>query len=441
MVDFLEWTDLIYSLFLILLFYSFAKAKANKEIANKPYYKYYGFAVVYRLLFAALYCVIYLWYYDGGDTVNYFIGGLAIQKVLWNDVADFFYILNNEANGWAWANFEEVDSFPPVYMFRDPRTYLVMKMTSVIGILGFGGFMATTLFVSRFTFRWIWLIFELLSERYPKLTKELSWAFLFLPSVVFWGGAIMKDTFTFSATCGLIYYSHKIFVEKKLKLKYIIMIIILSFVILSIKSYIFFAFLPSLLIYLNFERFKQIKSFFLKLIIVPIAIGLSAFMVSFFIGDIIGTNGVFSSEELISKAVVQNQDLKRDVYGANQFDIGDFEPTIQGVLSKAPEAINAAFFRPYIWEVGSPTMFFSAIENTIILVLAIWLLLIKGVRSFFLNLMKDSFLMFCLVFCLFLGLIVGLSTPNFGALVRYRIPIMPFMIFMFLVLKTKTLAK
>lgn len=438
MLELLEWPDLVYSMFLIFLFYGLAKGKQKKEIKDKPYYKYYSYAVVYRLLFASLYCIIYWEYYGGGDTVGYFLGGFSIQKVLLNDFNDFIYILTNDADGWAWSMFEKVKSFPEVYMFRDPRTYLVMKMTSIIGMFGFGGFMATTIFVSRFTFKWIWQIFEILSERYPHLTKELSFCFLFFPSVVFWGGAIMKDTYTFAATCGLIYYSHKIFVEKELKLKYFAWITALVYVILSVKSYILFAFLPSLLIYLNFERIKQIKSFFVKLLILPTALGISGFLISFFIGDIIGDEGEFSSTELLEKAAVQQQDLKRDVYGSNQFDIGDFEPTLSGVLKKAPVAINAAFFRPYIWEVGSPTMVFSGVENTIILFFVIWLLLTKGVFSFFSNIFNDSFLLFCLVFCLFLGLVVGLSTPNFGALVRYRIPIMPFLVFMFLVLKSKS---
>lgn len=438
MLKLLEWPDLVYSVFLIFLFFSLSKRKAIKEVSYKPCYKYYSRAILYRLSFAAIYCMIYWWYYGGGDTVGYFFGAFSMQKVLINDFSDFLYILSNDSDGWAWSMFEKVNSFPEVYMFRDSRTYLVMKLTSILGMLGFGGFMATTILVSRFTFNWIWYLFELLSERYPHLIKELSWCFLFFPSVVFWGGAIMKDTFTFSATCGLIYYSHKLFVGKKIKINYIIMISILTYIIISIKSYILFAFLPSLLIYLNFERVKQIKSFFLKLIILPAALGGSVFVISFFIGDIIGTDGQFSSEELISKAAVQQQDLKRDVYGSNQFDIGEFEPTLQGVIGKAPIALNAAFFRPYIWEVGSPTMLFSGIENTILVGLVLWLLITKGIGTFFSNIFKDSFLLFCLVFCLFLGIVVGLSTPNFGALVRYRIPIMPFLVFMFLYLRNKS---
>jgi hypothetical protein len=42
--------------------------------------------------------------------------------------------------------------------------------------------------------------------------------------------------------------------------------------------------------------------------------------------------------------------LKRDYYGGNSFDIGTFDPTIQGIIGKAPKAIMAGVYRPYIWD-------------------------------------------------------------------------------------------
>ena len=76
-------------------------------------------------------------------------------------------------------------------------------------------------------------------------------------------------------------------------------------------------------------------------------------------------------------------------------------------------------------------MLISAIENSILALLSIFVLLTKPIKLFK-NIESDAFLIFCLLFTLILGFGVGLSTSNFGALVRYKIPFLPF--YMFLVL-------
>ena len=88
-------------------------------------------------------------------------------------------------------------------------------------------------------------------------------------------------------------------------------------------------------------------------------------------------------------------------------------------------------FRPYIWETGSATMLISGIENIILLLLTAWVILTKPIRLIK-SLRMDPFLLFCLLFTLVLGFGVGLSTSNFGALVRYKIPFLPFFVFLIL---------
>ena len=58
-------------------------------------------------------------------------------------------------------------------------------------------------------------------------------------------------------------------------------------------------------------------------------------------------------------------DLKSDYYKGNSFDIGDYDANISSMLLKAPAAINAALFRPYIWQANNIVMFLSSIENFI----------------------------------------------------------------------------
>jgi len=189
-----------------------------------------------------------------------------------------------------------------------------------------------------------------------------------------------------------------------------------------------FALLPGLLIFANFERLKSIKSTFVKIIIVPISIVFIVFIANTLFFDFDELFGKYSADNLLEEAAVQNADLRRDVYGTNSFSIGEFEPTFDGVLSKFIPAVNAAIFRPYIWETGSPTMLISGIENTFLLIFSIWALITKPFKILK-CIREDPFLIFCVLFTLILGFGIGLSTSNFGALVRYKIPFLPFYVF------------
>ena len=67
------------------------------------------------------------------------------------------------------------------------------------------------------------------------------------------------------------------------------------------------------------------------------------------LGDVIG--GRYASfESMLETASIIQDDLRKEYYGGNRFDIGTFDPTIQGIIGKAPQTITAGLFRPFIWE-------------------------------------------------------------------------------------------
>jgi hypothetical protein len=428
--------DVIWSILLLFILYSYAKSVESKN-SNIPYYKFYSKGLIIKLFGAVLFCLIYALYYKGGDTVHYYEGIYAMNTVFWNYPADFFHGLLNDGNDPVIrVAFFKVRTYPPIFMLEDSRTFLVIKLSSILSIPALNGFLSTTILLAALVYRWVWKLYEFMAIRYPEYIKEVNWCVLFLPSTVFWGSGIMKDTYTFAASCYAVYGLHQIVVERKFKFSTVIQLIFAIYLIISIKSYILLALLPGLLIFANFDRIRKIQNPVVKVVVLPV----------FTIGVFVILNAVFSSggdafgkyspDKALEEAAVQQQDLQRDVYGGNSFDIGEFEPTPTGVLSKFFPAVNAAVFRPYLWEVGSPTMLFSAIENAVINVLSI-LVLLTGLGRFLKFVGSDPFFLFGLLFTLLLGFGIGLSTANFGALVRYKIPFMPFYLFIILVARKR----
>ena len=414
-----------------------ASKKMAINIEEKPFYRFYKKGLVVKLIGAISFCLIYLFFYKGGDTINYFKGARAMCNVFWKSPSDYIWLIFHTNGYWAWSKFDLDTGFPPTYMFRDSRTYLVMKITSLISFVAQGGFLSTTVLLALLSYRLVWELYEIVVGRYMSLQKELAFAFLMIPSVVFWGSGIMKDTFTFSATCYSFCGVFNIFIAKKDRFKHLIFLSVSVYIILSIKSYILFALLPGLIVFTNFERIKNVGSVFTKVFVIPgVFIGVM-FLLQVVLFDFSELFGRYSADRILEEAVIQQQDLKRDVYGSNSFDIGDFEPSLEGVLSKLPLAVNAAIYRPYIWETGSPTMLISGVENLVISIISIYFFFILGPFKIFLFIYKDPYLIFCFLFTLILGFGVGLSTSNFGALVRYKIPFMPFFISLIFILNEK----
>jgi len=261
---------------------------------------------------------------------------------------------------------------------------------------------------------------------FPELKKEMAIAILFIPSVFFWGSGIMKDTITISCI-GLYSYSfYMVFIKREKVFINLITIALSTYLILSVKPYIIFALLPGSFIWIVSKYLGTIDNKVVKTLMGPLMLtmaGVGGYFLLVGMGDVLGS---YSVDQVLEKAVITNQDLKADYYGGNTFDIGDFDPTVSSMLAKAPAAINVALFRPYLWEARNPVMLLSGLEGFFILMVTLRMLIRVKIVKVFTLMNKNHLLLFSLIFSLFFAFSVGISTSNFGSLVRYRIPVLPF---------------
>lgn len=68
----------------------------------------------------------------------------------------------------------------------------------------------------------------------------------------------------------------------------------------------------------------------------------------------------------------------------------------------------------------------AALESLLLMFFTLYILLKAGLLRFIKWIFKDPLLMYCFLFSVIFGLFVGASTLNFGTLVRYKIPCLPF---------------
>jgi hypothetical protein len=73
-------------------------------------------------------------------------------------------------------------------------------------------------------------------------------------------------------------------------------------------------------------------------------------------------------------------------------------------------------------------MLLTALESAYIMILTMGLLFRLKFFGFFRLIWENPLLLFSVLFSLFFAFSVGLSTPNFGALARLKIPCIPFFV-------------
>lgn len=421
--------DYLLAPFYIGIILSIAIYVKNKNLRGKKkkYYQYFIPALTCKIVGGVSLCLIYTYYYEGGDVTNYYFSTCTYVNVLLHGEFTKFF----EAVNFYQHNFYDIFPYNSehgniFFSSNDHYALFTVVLTIPMCLLGCKSFFATTIILASISFIGLWKLFEVFIDQFPALTREFAIAIFFIPSVFFWGSGILKDTYTLSSIGFYSYGIYRFLILKHRHPKYLIMALCAAFVIVSIKPYIFFALLPGSLIWIFFDKVTAIKSKVIKTLIIPLTLmGLyvsAMFLLSYF-GKYLGE---YSLDNVLNKAVKTQQDLIRDQYGGNNFNIGEFDASITGVMSKIPAAINMALFRPYIWDARNPVMLLSGLENLFMLGFSLFILFRVKVTTLFRSLFSHPLLIFSFLFALFFAFSVGLTTANYGALVRLKIPCMPF---------------
>jgi len=416
--------DIIISPIYLIIIYVISRMIQKRRIDERPEYSIYLKALTAKISGGIALCLVYTIYYGGGDTTQYFTDSLIVNKLLFkNPVAGVDIIFKGLSRDKLYYFDAEIGY--PAY-WRDPSTSFVVQITTFFTMLGLRSFIPTTILVSWVSFIGIWNLYRVFLNEFPKMAKQMSIAVFFIPSLLFWGSGILKDTITLSATGFFVYAFYSTFIIRRNVIRSLIMLFLAGYVIITVKAYILIALLPGALIWLTGSILSGIKGKFVKYAMTPLflifALG-GAYILLMNMGSSLGK---FSADQILERAVISQRDLKSDWYRGNSFDIGEFDSSIGSILSVSHKALAAGAFRPFILEANNLMMFISGLENLFFLFLFIRVLWLTKVVGFFRYFVGHPLLSFSLIFSVFFLFSVGLSTSNFGSLVRYKIPAIPF---------------
>lgn len=422
---FLSIQDLFLTPIYLGFFYGIAFAIRSK-VTNVYTRKYFIPALTIKFIGAIMFGLIYEFYYHGGDTSGYYAEANRVYDIFGRNFSEGWQLMTTAVGSTSPATLKYGDMF--TWFTHAPTEDFVVRLCVVLAMLSFSTYSVMALFFAVLSFSGMWAMYLTFIKIRPQLYQKLALAVLFIPSVFFWGSGVMKDSLCIGALGWVFYAFYRGTIEKKNILRVTIIGLIAAVPIIQTKIYILLAFLPPALLWVFNENSSRIKSAGLRMIAKPVLLlvgGGLAYVAATTLtaGDArydvnaIGERTKITADYLYVTSVTQE---------GSAYNIGTLDGSIGSMVKISPQAIVVSLFRPFLWEVRNPIMLLSAFEALFYLYFTIRTFHRAGVGRGLSIIATTPILTLCFVFSLIFGATVGISSSNFGTLVRYKIPLMPF---------------
>ena len=409
--------DLLLTLpYLLFLLFLIGKIPFTKESGIKT--NALRFAFLAKVFCGFLVYLIYAYYYGNrieADTFKYFDDSYYLYEALYTKPADFFKMLfgiNCDGSYFDHLYYDKMNNWYRAYensLYNDNR--LIIRVNAVLRIFSFGNYHVHSIILNFIAF-----IGSVGMARFFLHFVKSKWkvylAVFFIPSVIFWSSGILKESLLLFAMGLFCFFIYRLVLTKN----WInLVLLILPFLLLVLlKFYVFVAFFPAILGWYFSEttRFKWKAYLLVFSFLSIIAIILGVLNPSYnFIHILVRKQHDFIN---MSIAFHVNSAIQMDYLDQNIFSI----------IKAVPMGIINSLTRPWPLEIKNALFVPAMIENVVLsslILIAITQKVKNPIRS-------ANFIAFCFLFTLFLYSIIGISTPILGALVRYKIPAMPFLV-------------
>jgi hypothetical protein len=300
-------------------------------------------------------------------------------------------------------------------MFNDTRT--MIRFSALLKLFSMGTYYPHAIIMCFLSLCGLTAIYRFFTSFVSGKENLLLIAVFLMPSTLIWTSGLIKEAFLMFSLGMLLNTLYNLIEKKELNRSNYIQLIAFLFCLFLIKPYIIFLLIPIVAGWILLKRNSH--SQLLKLI-----------AVYFFYGCMV----LFASEFLFGKRIPQLLSDKQAEFfhvanrdHANSFiEIPQLTNSYSSLIINAPNAIKNVVFRPSIFEVKNPLMLLAAIENLLI-TLALLLCIYYLIKSKF-NI-GSYWILLAFYFCMSVFVLTGLVTPILGAIVRYKVPALPFFLF------------
>lgn len=342
-------------------------------------------------------------YFDDSKTLSTLVYNAPVQgfRILcgaWND-SDLTTL--NKMNYWfrsydhGIANDNRIIIRVNAFLNLITQGHYELNLCFFLGLSFVGSYFLYLVFLDHSSSRWVCFI-----------------AAFLVPSTLFWSSGILKESLLLFALGAFILSLHRLFCKRQGKA--IWMFILSLFVLMQVKIYILFALIPVLGVGILSDLFNSRWKGLIGTIVL--------------LGLCFGIQGLcFPSWDIFSTLQGKQYDfiqMAKAVHAGSQVGVIPLDGSMWTLLKSGIIGFLNVLFYPNIGYVKPWYGFIFAVENVAMMALILGALVALFYKK---NTLKWPQLW--LIFGLIVFVIVGITVPVVGAIIRYKSPVLPFMFF------------
>ena len=388
--------------------------------------KYVKGIFILKVLAGCVLGFIYTYHYtEKGDTIKFFDDSTVIFNSLFTNPKHFlemFTGINGDATD-LYPYYERMDAWNNKdVLFNDNKT--IIRLNIIFHFFSLGYYYVHVVFLNFISLIGLTALFKLFQSYLKNKSMELFFGVMLLPSVLFWGSGMLKDGLLLFGMGLMLYTFNKILLRQGTT-KNLLLFSVLFLLLVFTKLYTIICIFPGLIAW-YWSRNDSAKKIVLKF--------LGCYTVYLLIGFNIGTINIKYDVADIIFYKQRNFNVFADKAAAkSKIEIPEIEPNALSLLMNAPGSVLRVLTRPSVFDSHAPLILIASVENLLILFIIVYCLL-KAKRNGNVNL---PIFWFSIFFFITMYALIGLITPVLGAIVRYRVPVLPFLMFIVLALYHK----
>ncbi|WP_157433383.1 hypothetical protein [Adhaeribacter aquaticus] len=363
----------------------------------------------------------YINYANGSDTYRYHTQSLVVYDYFQEHPSKYFYLLLSQP--YQSSTFRHLIDFATY-----SNSYFLVLVLSLLNIITNGSYYLNSVYFSLFCFFGVWQLIRVLNHLNTEYKVPVVFSFLLFPSVAFWSSGVMKEPIYLGALCWLFAATLTIAYQERNNnfLKHLLQGIIAAYLVWKMRYYFAAVVFPLLfsfaLVKLLANKLKLSASRRRTIVI----FGGWILVIALFLSQLQTT---LNLEFFLEQLMKNYHTLLKASEGKPVIELTNLEPTVCSVMLHAPLALLQTIYRPFLGEGTSFFYWVAGLENLFILGLSAFSLI-----GFIKKSPKEITFIFIImgIYILVVGALLGLTTPNFGTLNRYRIAILPFLVFILL---------
>ncbi|MCX7696093.1 MAG: hypothetical protein N2Z72_00175 [Bacteroidales bacterium] len=381
---------------------------------------WFAVAFLLKVVAGATLVYIYTYYYTDrskADIYKYFDDGKVMYDALKNNPSHYLRMItgiDNDNPLFDSLYYAKMNNWYRVYetvTYNDSHT--MIRLNALFFLVSGGFFSVHSLFFILMSFLGSILLFAAIVKIFPKKDKLLFFSVFAIPSIVFWTSGALKEAVLLLGVGLNLFSLFHFFDSLRLKWLYGLLFLISLFILIFIKMYVLLAIIPMLIAYVWISMTRK-RRFFLKYTLSLLGYILLLYIV-----------GKINSDYFFPSLLVQKQHdfigLALHEKSSSYIEPLPIKPSLLSLTMYAFPALVNAMFQPFIWNISSLLEAFSFFD-LLLFYLIIIVLLIYG------KIQLKEHTWFFLYFSVIMFLLVGFTTPVVGAIVRYRIPAMLFLL-------------